>query len=119
MDRWKGDGSCEFAGLGSCRQNIMTDSSSELSMRCTEMIMGKSVEEWSSQNGMMLKCTGDSMCTIVQTCGKSVEAEVLMDVANVKGNLLIHKRGSHSCAGLRNMRACGFNHAEQASCALT
>ena len=88
-------------------------------MRYVEMIVGKSMEEQSSQNRMMLRCTEDGMCTIVQTCGKSVEAEVLMDVANVKGNLLIHKRGSHSCAGLRNMRACGFNHAEQASCALT
>ena len=48
---------------------------------------------------------------------QSMEAEVLMDVANVKYNLLIHKMESHSCEGIRNMRAFGFDHAEQASCA--
>ena len=111
--------SCKFVGLGSRRWNIMTDSLSESSMRYVEMIVGKSAEEWSSQNGMMLRCTGDSMCAIAQMCGQSMEAEVLIDVANVKDNLLIHKRDSHSCAGLGSMRAFGFNHAEQASCTLT
>ena len=91
-------------GLGSHRQNIMTDSSHELITRYAEMIMGKSTEEWSSQNGIMLRCTGDI-----------AEVEVLI---NVKDSLLIHKRDLHSCTRLRNMRACGFNHAEQASCTL-
>ena len=63
--------------------------------------------------------TGDSMHAIVQNCGQSMKLEVLTDIANVKDNLLVHKRDSHSCTGLRNMRAFGFNHAEQASCTLT
>ena len=91
----------------------MTDSSCELIVRYVEMIMGKSTEEQSSQNGMMLRCTGNSVCATVQTHRQSVEVEVLMNVANVKDNLLVHKRDSHSCAELGNMRAVGFNHAEQ------
>ena len=59
------------------------------------------------------------MHAIVQWHRQSTEVEVLMDIANVKDNLLIHKRDSHSYTGLRNMRAFGFNHAEQASCTLT
>ena len=58
------------------------------------------------------------MCAIVQMCRQSGEVEVLIDVSNVKDNLLIHKRDSHSCIGLRNMRAFGFNHAEQAGYAV-
>ena len=107
-------------GLESCRQNMMMDSLSvgmcELSMRYAEMITGKSTEEQSLQNGRMLRCTGASMHTIVEMCGQSVEVEAITDIANVKDNILVHKRDSHSCVGLRNMRASGFNHAEQVSC---
>ena len=48
-----------------------------------------------------------------------MEAEVLTDIANVKDNLLVHKRDLYSCIELRNMRAFGFNHAKQAGCTET
>ena len=65
------------------------------------------------------KMHGDDHANRVQKHEQSMEAEVLTNIANVKDNLLIHKRDSHSCAGLRNRRAFGFNHAEQAGCTLT
>ena len=83
------------------------------------MIAGKSTEEWSLQYGTMLRCTGNSVCAIAQTHGQSMEVDVLTDIANVKDKLLVHKRNSHSCMGLGNMRAFGFNNAEQAGHALT
>ena len=109
----------QVVGLESCRQIIMTDSSHESIARYREMIVGKRVEEQSSQNRTMLRCTRDSACAIAQMCRQSAEVEVLTDVANVKDNLLVHKRDSHNCVGLGNMRTFGFNPAEQAGCALT
>ena len=62
-----------------------------------EVTTGKSEEEQSSQNGMMLRCTGNSTCVNAQMHGQSMEAEVLcyeLD-GEAEGN---KEMGNHSYA---------------------